>query len=108
MVRLEYRKENKKQMDSIPEPQEFILPLELQFSMRKAEIQAQDMTWDELRTALLNLYHQRLLEWQAVKEIMDSENIKIDFDVPTELELAELAACMTKEDEDEEDPFETI
>jgi hypothetical protein len=108
LVRLEYRKENKKQMDSTQEPQEFILPLELQFSMRKAEIQAQDMTWDELRTALLNLYHQRLLEWQAIKEIMEGENIKIDFDVPTELELAELAACMMKEDEDEEDPFETI
>ena len=57
-------------MDSTSEPQEFILPLELQFSMRKAEIQAQDMTWEELHAALLNLYHQRLLEWQAVKEIM--------------------------------------
>tara|TARA_B100001939_G_C16811402_1_gene560163 strand:+ start:589 stop:879 length:291 start_codon:yes stop_codon:yes gene_type:complete len=96
-------------MDSIPEPQEFTLPLELQFSMRKAEIQAQDMTWEELHSALLNLYHQRLLEWQAIKEIMDSENIKIDFDVPTELELAELAACMMQDDDDEEDdPFEAV
>ena len=94
-------------MDSIPEPQEFTLPLELQFSMRKAEIQAQDMTWEELHAALLNLYYQRLLEWQAIKEIMDSENIQIDFDVPTDLELAELAACTMPED-DEEDPFESV
>jgi hypothetical protein len=97
-----------KLMDSTSEPQEFILPLELQFSMRKAEIQAQDMTWEELHAALLNLYHQRLLEWQAVKEIMTNENIQIDFDVPTDLELAELAACVGFEDEDEEDPFEPI
>ena len=95
-------------MDSTSEPQEFILPLELQFSMRKAEIQAQDMTWEELHAALLNLYHQRLLEWQAVQEIMTNENIQIDFDVPTDLELAELAACVGFEDEDEEDPFEPI
>jgi len=94
-------------MDSIPEPQEFTIPLELQFSMRKAEIQAQDMTWEELHRALLNLYYQRLLEWQAIKEIMDSENIEIDFDVPTDLELAELAACAMPED-DEEDPFESV
>lgn len=95
-------------MDSTSEPQEFILPLELQFSMRKAEIQAQNMTWEELHAALLNLYHQRLLEWQAVREIMTNENIQIDFDVPTDLELAELAACIGLEDEDEEDPFEPI
>ena len=81
-------------MENTPEPQEFVLPLELQFSMRKAEIQAKDMTWEELHSALLTLYYQRLLEWQAVKEIMDNENIQIDFDVPTDLELAELAACV--------------
>lgn len=95
-------------MERSAEPQTFELPLELQFSMRKAEIQSEEMTWDELRFALLNLYHQRLLEWQAVKEILASENIQIDFDVPTELELDELAAaCFTQEDDDEEDPFQT-
>jgi hypothetical protein len=93
-------------MENTPEPQEFVLPLELQFSMRKAEIQAKDMTWEELHSALLTLYYQRLLEWQAVKEIMDNENIQIDFDVPTDLELAELAACVAPEEEDGEDPFE--
>jgi hypothetical protein len=67
------------------------------------------MTWDELRIALLNLYHQRLLEWQAVKEILADENIQLDMDVPTELELAELAAaCFAADyDEDEDDdPFQ--
>jgi hypothetical protein len=59
---------------------EFILPLELQFSMRKAEINAQEMTWEQLYSALLNLYYQRLMEWHAVKELMCAENIKLDFD----------------------------
>ena len=46
---------------------EFILPLELQFSMRKAEMNAQEMTWEQLYGALINLYYQRLMEWHAVK-----------------------------------------
>lgn len=96
-------------MERSAEPQALELPLELQFAMRKAEIQSEEMTWDELRHALLNLYYQRLLEWQAVKEIMAGENIQIDFDVPTELELSELAAaCFADyEDDEDEDPFQT-
>lgn len=86
------------------EPQEFELPLELQFSMRKAELQAQEMTWEELYAALLNLYHQRLMEWHAVKEILENEDIKLDFDVPTDLELAELSAiCMADDYSDDDD-----
>jgi hypothetical protein len=54
----------------------------------------------------LNLYYQRLMEWQAIKEILDGENIRIDFDVPTDLELLELAAaCAVDEDEDDLQPF---
>jgi hypothetical protein len=90
-------------MESSAEPREFELPLELQFAMRKAELQAQEMTWDQLYAALLNLYHQRLMEWHAVKEILEDENIKLDFDVPTDLELAELAAACVYDDEDDED-----
>jgi hypothetical protein len=85
-------------MERSAEARGFELPLELQFAMRKAEIQSEEMTWDELRIALLNLYHQRLLEWQAVKEILADE-----------LELAELAAaCFAADyDEDEDDdPFQ--
>lgn len=84
-------------------PQQFELPLELQFSMRKAEVAAQNMTWEELYVSLLNLYHQRLMEWHAVKTIMADENIELDFDIPTDLELVELAASCIADDDDELD-----
>lgn len=90
-------------MERSVEPREFELPLELQFSMRRAELQAQEMTWEQLYSALLNLYHQRLMEWFAIKDILASENIDISFDVPTDLELVELAAACIMDDEDEDD-----
>lgn len=75
--------------------------------MRKAELQAQEMTWDQLYAALLNLYHQRLMEWYAVKSLMADENIEIEFDLPTDLELAELAAaCIFSDDEDDDDDLQ--
>jgi hypothetical protein len=90
-------------MERSVEPREFELPLELQFSMRKAEIAAQEMTWEELYSALLNLYHQRLMEWYAVKALMEDENISLDFDIPTDIELAELAAACIYDDEDDDE-----
>jgi hypothetical protein len=92
---------------------EFGLPLELQFSMRKAEIGAQEMTWEQLYSALLNLYYQRLMEWHAVKSLIAEENIKLDFEIPTDIELAQLAKNCIEEDSDEEydeddDPFESV
>jgi hypothetical protein len=93
----------KTKMERTSEPKEFSLPLELQFAMRKAELQADEMTWEQLHYALLNLYHQRLMEWHAVKDILEDENIKLEFDVPTDLELSELAAAFTYDDEDDED-----
>lgn len=93
-------------MERSVEPREFELPLELQFSMRKAEIASQEMTWDELQVALLNLYHQRLMEWQAVKEILAGENIELSFDIPTDLELEELAAACLYDEDDGEDELE--
>jgi hypothetical protein len=96
-------------MERSVEPREFELPLELQFAMRKAELQAQEMTWEELYSALLNLYHQRLMEWHAIKDIMAGENIELDMDWPTDLELAELAAACIQgddEDDDEEEDFQ--
>lgn len=93
-------------MERAVEPRSFELPLELQFSMRKAELQAQEMTWEELYGALLNLYHQRLMEWYAVKSLMADENIELEFDIPTDLELAELAAACIYSDEDEDDEDE--
>ncbi len=88
---------------------EFILPLELQFSMRKAEMNAQEMTWEQLYSALINLYYQRLMEWHAVKSLMTEENINIDFSIPTDIELKKLADQFNLIDEDdEEDPFQII
>ena len=90
-------------MEEAAESTSFELPLELQFAMRKAEMQATEMTWDQLHVALLNLYHQRLMEWHAVRAIMADENIDIDFDLPTEVELMELALnTLVDDDEDEE------
>ena len=93
-------------MDRSVEPHQFELPLELQFSMRKAELQAQEMTWDQLYSALLNLYHQRLMEWYAVKSLMADENVNIEFDIPTDLELAELAAACIYDDEDDDEELQ--
>jgi len=40
----------------------------------------------------------------AVRAIMSDENIQIDFDLPTEVELMELAvSCMADEDEEDEE-----
>lgn len=93
-------------MEGSIEPRQFELPLELQFSMRKAELQAQEMTWEQLYGALLNLYHQRLMEWYAVKSLMADENIELEFDIPTDLELAELAAACIYDDEDDDEELQ--
>jgi len=54
--------------------------------------------------ALLNLYHQRLMEWNAVKSLMAEEQIDINFDIPSDLELSELIITEF-EDEDDDDPL---
>jgi hypothetical protein len=90
-------------MERSVEPREFELPLELQFAMRKADLQSQEMTWEELRFTLLTLYHQRMMEWYALKDILASEHIELDWDHPTELELAELAAAYAYDDEDDDE-----
>jgi len=90
------------EMEDTVQPKELELPLQLQFAMRKAELEAQEMTWEQLYAALLNLYQRRLIEWAAVKDILADEHIELEFDIPTQLEMAELA-MMCQEDEDEED-----
>lgn len=91
-------------MENQVRPRELELPLQLQFAMRKAEIEAQEMTWDELYVALLNLYQRRLVEWAALKDVLQDENIELEFDVPTQLELMELAMlCEDTEDEDDDE-----
>jgi hypothetical protein len=86
------------------------MPLHLQLSMRKAELAADEMTWDQLHAALLNLYHQRLVENQAIRDMLQAEDIEIEFDIPTDVELAQLALTMLgqddfDQDEDEDQPF---
>jgi len=84
--------------------QEIDMPLHLQLSMRRAELAANEMTWDQLHQALLNLYHQRLVETQAIKDMLQTENIELEFDIPTDMELAQLAlTMMSQEDFDDDD-----
>jgi len=85
------------------ETKDFEFPLEFQFAMRRAELQAQEMTWDELYVALLNLYQQRHMEWQAVKAILAEENIELDFGIPSDLELQNLAAACAEYEDDDDD-----
>jgi|TARA_S200002703_G_scaffold12589_4_gene11219 hypothetical protein len=77
-------------VDSSKETKEFHLPLEMQFAMRKAEVHAKELDREELIVALLNLYHQRLMEWNALKALMAEEQVDIEFDIPTDIELTEL------------------
>ena len=93
-------------MENSVEPKAFQLPLELQFSMRKAEMKASEMNWDQLYLALLSLYHQRLMEWHALKSLMAEENVDIDFDVPTDIELLDLVAKSQELAEEELDDEE--
>jgi hypothetical protein len=83
----------------------FEMPYHLQFALRKAEIEAKELTWDQMLVALLNLYHQRLLEIQAIKDLLAEENIDIEFDVPTEVEMIQLLAGY---DLDEDDGFQEL
>ena len=89
-------------MEDFTSLKEMDLPLHLQLSMRKAELAAQEMTWDQLQLALLNLYHQRMLELQAIKDMLQAEDVEIEFDIPTDLELTQLAISMMSQEMDEE------
>ena len=93
------------QMEETVHPRELELPLQLQFAMRKAELEAQEMTWDQLYAALLNLYHRRMIEWAAVKDILADENIELEWDMPTQqlTELALMCSDEFDEDDDEDD-----
>lgn len=91
-------------MDPSAEPRDLELPLEFEFAMRKAQIYADEMTWDQLYSAFLNLYQQRFIEITAIKELLAEEGVNIQFDISTELELEELArSAGDYEDEDEDD-----
>jgi len=79
------------------------MPLHLQLAMRKAELASEEMTWDQMRIALLNLYSKRLMELQAVKDILVGEGVDVEFNIPSDIELHELAIAkyMMEADPDE-------
>jgi hypothetical protein len=58
--------------------QKFDMPLHLELAMRKAELDSMEMTWDQLQLALLNLFHKRLIETQAIKDMLSAENIELE------------------------------
>ena len=84
------------------ETKEFEMPLHMQLALRKAEIQAKEMTWDQLIVALLELYRQRLMEIQTIKDMLQEEAIEPEFDIPSDVELVQLAMTSMLEEEDEE------
>lgn len=82
---------------------QYEMPLHLQLAMRKAELASEEMTWDQMRVALLSLYSRRLLELQAVKDILVAEGVDVEFNIPSDVELQELAIAkfMMEVDPDE-------
>jgi len=89
---------------------QYEMPLHLQLAMRKAELAADEMTWDQMHTALLNLYSRRLLELQTIKDLLSAEGMEVEFNIPSDIELQELAIAKLMmeegllEDDDEEPP----
>ena len=92
-----------KSMGEFSDTKEYEMPLHMELAMRKAELAAQEMTWDQLQIALLNLYYQRLMETQAVKDMLKEENIDLEFDAPTDIELTHLALRMINGDDCDDD-----
>ena len=82
---------------------QYEMPLHLQLAMRKAELASEEMTWDQMRVVLLNLYSRRVLELQAVKDILVAEGVDVEFNIPSDVELQELAIAkfMMEVDPDE-------
>lgn len=80
------------------------IPLEAQFLLRKVEVETESMSKDELRACVINLTFQRILERQAITQILKDENITIAFDMPSDQDIMEMLE-MTESVEDGEDPF---
>lgn len=83
------------------------IPLEAQFVLRKVEIETEDMSKEDLRSYVWNLVFQRILERQAITQILKDENICISFDSPTDEDIAEMME-LTEQVEDGEDPFQFL
>jgi hypothetical protein len=81
------------------------LPLEAQFTLKKVELAAENMTMEELKATVVNLTWQRILERAAIVEVLKEENINIAFDMPTNDELEEILE-MAEDMDDGADPFD--
>ena len=75
-------------MDPSAEPKDLELPLEFEFAMRKAQIYADEMTWDQLYSAFLNLYQQRFIEITAIKELLAEEGVNISTISTSEIKIS--------------------
>jgi hypothetical protein len=87
------------------------LPLQIQFAMRKMRMEAEEMTWDQLLEAFLALYQKRLVEWAAIKDMLADENIELEFDIPTQMEIQQITSLVNEnkgEDEDDNKEFSFV
>lgn len=87
------------------------LPLQIQFAMRKMRMEAEEMTWDQLLEAFLGLYQKRLVEWAAIKDMLADENIELEFDIPTQMEIQQITSLVNEnkgEDEDDNKEFSFV
>jgi hypothetical protein len=94
-------------MEQIMDKLNITIPLEAQFVLRKVEIETEDMSKEDLRSYVWNLVFQRILERQAITQILKDENICISFDSPTDEDIAEMME-LTEQVEDGEDPFQFL
>jgi uncharacterized protein involved in tellurium resistance len=81
------------------------LPLEAQFTLRRVEMEVEGMSKDELKSLVINLTWQRILERSAITQVLKEENIDIHFDFPTEDEIMEMLD-MAESGDESDDPFD--
>lgn len=83
------------------------IPLEAQFVLRRVELETENMDKEELRSYVWNLVFQRILERQAITQILKDENISITFDMPTDNDIAEMLE-LAEQVEEGDDPFDFL
>lgn len=84
------------------------LPLEAQFTIRRVEMEVEDMSKEELQSLVVHLTFQRILERAAITQLLKEENLNIQFDLPTDDEMEEMMDCVGEMEDGEEgsDPFD--
>lgn len=84
------------------------LPLEAQFTIRRVELEVEDMSKEELQSLVVHLTFQRILERAAITQLLKEENINIQFDLPTEEDIEEMLEYVEGmgEGDEDQDPFD--